>query len=66
MNQVRTPIGCVLMITAGTGIFMGAHWSPLVPLMLAFYLVTLRHLCHRASLAIRVIARRHWMHGRSF
>lgn len=41
MNQVRTPIGCVLMITAGTGIFMGAHWSPLVPLMLAFYLVTL-------------------------
>ena len=41
MNQVRTPIGCVLMITAGTGIFMGAHWSPLVPLMLAFYLATL-------------------------
>ncbi len=41
MKQVRTPIGCVLMITAGTGIFMGAHWSPLVPLMLAFYLVTL-------------------------
>ena len=41
MKQVRTPIGCVLMITAGTGIFMGAHWSPLVPLMLAFYLATL-------------------------
>jgi hypothetical protein len=41
MAQVRTPIGRVLMITAGSGLLMAAHWRPLLPLMVALYFVTL-------------------------
>ena len=40
MQEVRTPIGRVLMATAGAGVFIGAHWQPLVLLMLPFYFAT--------------------------
>lgn len=40
LAELRTPIGLVLMATAGVGVFMGAHWQPLVPVMLAFYFAT--------------------------
>ena len=41
IEQLRTPAGLLLMATALIGVFMGAHWQPMIFVMLPFYALTL-------------------------